>query len=372
MSGHSVAVIGSIALDIVFTNYPLSQEERSSNQCDSIDLFPGGSGLNVASAVKYFLSGVGDNVSLFTQVGADKDISSPLLEVCKNRGIKVHDVAPNDCRLIKTPRVAVLLNNRKERTFVAARDEGLGLETEHLTEEVLKSIAMHDIVVFAGITPRSGLAVAEMHAKLRTIRRLNPKCIIAGDVIACADSNGPQWRGAIGSHLTNYNWFLPSVDELAQITDDQTDIMGLTVGQSISGCKDRVKFLMDQYPFLSVVGIKLDSRGSLVCRRSDVGDASVAVAGYSALTRHGANLVDKNGAGDAWVGAFIAGAALSTSTATEDSVPSFDQAAKYGNAAASRCIKYLGSTTWCDKDSMETLMESINSVTPFPEVSDGP
>jgi len=361
-----------MALDIVFTNYPLHHEDRSSNQCDSIDLFPGGSGLNVASAVKYFLCGERDNVSLFTQVGADKDISSPLLEVCRNRGIKVHDVAPNDCKLFKTPRVAVLLNNKKERTFIAARNEGPGLEVEHLTDDVLQSIATHDIVVFAGLTPRSGLALAEIHTKLRTIRQLNPKCIFAGDVIACAGSDALEWRGAIGSHLTNYDWFLPSIDELVQITDDPIDSFGWPLGQSISGCQARVAFLMKQYPSLSVVGIKLDSQGSLVCRRSDVGDASVAVAGYSALTRSGASLVDKNGAGDAWVGAFIAGAALSSSTAKEDSVPSFDTAAKYGNAAASRCIKYLGATTWCDKDSRNTLRDSIDSVIPFPGVSEGP
>ncbi|MEI8368928.1 MAG: carbohydrate kinase family protein [Planctomycetia bacterium] len=345
MSSHSVAVIGHMALDIVFTNYPSDQEKRSSNQCDSIDLFPGGSGLNVASAVKYFLCDKSDKVSLFTRVGVDNDVSRPLLEVCRKRGIDVVDVSANDSKLFQTPRVAVLLNNEKERTFVAARNEGMGVEEKHLNEDVLGSIAKHDIVVFAGLTPRNGIAFAEMHTKLKRIRQLNPSCFIAGDVIACAGSDALAWRGAIGPHLANYDWFLPSIDELVQITSDQTDLFGLPFGQSVSGCKAMAEFLMRTYRSLSVVGIKLDSQGAVVFRRSDVGHESVVVAGYGALHRSGASLVDKNGAGDAWVGAFIAGAALSTSREKEDGGPSFDQAAKYGNAAASRCIKYLGATT---------------------------
>ncbi len=358
MQSKSIAILGNAALDIIFTGLPDTLVARHSNVCDTIQLLPGGSGLNVACAARVFV----EKVTLFTRI-ADDLVARPILEECKNRGIDIVNLVVDDESKFQTPRIAVHLDKSKERTFIAGDNGGLDLDAEHITAERIELIATHDLVVFAGLTPRSGFAFAEMDSIFRQIRERNPHCIFVGDVIAMAGLGGIEWRRALDSHLRNYHWFLPSEEELVQLTDDMEmeEELQLTSDDSCGPIPiyvKRAKWQMSLYENLQVVGVKLSGDGAIVCRRSESGFA---------ITRHDIayrrTIVDKTGAGDSWVGAFIAGALISERA---DGLHSFDAAARHGNAAASHCIMYLGATAWCDNVTRAKLSATIDSIRSTP------
>ena len=356
MASKSIAILGNAALDIVFTGLPESLVPRTSNVCETIQLLPGGSGLNVACAARFFL----EPVSLFTRIASDI-ASLPLVQECEKRGIVLVNLDEPATPNFQTPRIAVYLDRNKERTFVAGNNGGLDLEADHLTDK-LDQIAKHDLIAFAGLTTRSGFAFAEMDSIFKQLRERNPKCIFVGDVIAMAGLGGKEWRLALDSHLRNYHWFLPSEEELVQLTDDVVFDDELKIRSDDPMSRDdqlpdyvrRAEWLMSQYKNLSVVGVKLSADGAIVCRKSDDGVSSTK---YQIAYRR--VIVDKTGAGDSWVGAFIAGALASVD---DDGLFSFDAAAKHGNAAASHCIRYLGATAWCDTVDTANMRKTIDSI----------
>lgn len=398
---RKVAVVGRTALDIIFAGPPASAVSQVINYCDSINLCHGGAAFNVARTAKY----LGAETTLYTWIGDDIH-GREMTRKCKTLGIAIEKFRASKGQ--SSACIAIHLDEQKERTFIVPKNNHVLKEIDNLralfTPAIIKKMADNDVVVFAGIPPVGGFAKPALGAIINEIKHQNPSIKVVFDVLPADGFSGQVWRNILDCLLKSSHWFLPSDRELTLLTSDeygksnlcnQLDESGLF---NVDQCVWGARWLLRAYDNLELVAVKLGDKGSLVVRKSlgigggtsnllpellndlqlpdnEDGEPECNIFMFSAVAS--SEILDKTGAGDAWVGGFVvgdelvrkgkAGSPMAGSSAVGQSgvcvtTEQIVSGGKAGTAAASRCINYIGATSWCDDVKHDLFLDTVDAV----------
>jgi sugar/nucleoside kinase (ribokinase family) len=303
-----IAVIGNSVVDLYLTNvknWPWDQGERV--YADSVQLHPGGTGLNVAVAIQKLLEA---NVWLYTTVG--NGLHHDLLRAATQM-LTVRDAAEADQR---TSLGVVRLDPEGLPYFIHYHGP-----TELMTLEFLMShvdeIACASFLYVGAQSTISTLPYNDLVKVLVKVRDLNPKIRIVMDVslLSTDDAKAQDVAARAMGAVQQVDYFIPNQDEAVQYSGT-SDID--SAGRRLAGLARMAAI------------IKLGSNGVKVYPR-DPRESPFTVE-PDAVVDH----VDALGAGDVWGAAFLVGLA-------DDRT--LYEACRIANLAAADCVRKYGATT---------------------------
>ena len=354
-------VFGKVAKDYIITDFPYSDfkekiKRKETNNVGEIAEYWGGSGLNVAAASSYPCFQDAVETYLFTQNAKQGDPDCDALnQLCQRLGI--HLVSIEESYI---PKICVLVESGKEktRTFLSGRNGKMSLSIRRLSDDMKKRIfeLAKDsyAVVLAGLTPGNPFASSDMVLLLKELKAQNPDLKIAIDLIA-TDFGESQ------PHLfSSADYLLPSDDELPLLMQDGADKAALKKEldkksvneQDLRLFDNAAKNIFKRFKSLKLLGVKRGKAGSRVYQK--INDNSLRVWWRDSIAEE-QDVKDTTGAGDSWIGAFMASEAIN---------PNPGYSAACGNVIARDCIYELGAVEWrFEKSNCNRFREFVELVT---------
>ncbi|MGE5673247.1 MAG: carbohydrate kinase family protein [Mycobacterium leprae] len=291
--GEGVTCVGGMVADLLARPVRNLPTPGRLELVREMALAPGGCALNTASA----LARLGVTARLVGKTGAD-GLGDYLLQTLTDRGVDVAGVQRSET--VGTSASMVLVYEGGERGFVHT----YGATAEFRAADIDWSVAGRSRIFFVGqallLPGFDGEPAAWALAEAR--RR---GLITVMDTVW--DATG-AWLAKIGCCLEHLDYFVPSYDEARAMT-------GLSEPPAIA------RFFRNRG--VRTVGIKLAERG---CYLADE-EGEFWVDGFTV------DAVDTTGAGDAWVGGFLAGIL--------QGLP-LPAAGRLGNAVGALCVTGLG------------------------------
>ena len=275
---------------------PVTPDSLRGDTCfvEHIGITGGGDAFNVA----FNLAAMGVPVSLASKFGND-DLGAWLLNKIRGRGIK-DEITVTDS--VRTSASVVAIRPDCERSFLVYRGACHAMTQEDVTDAQL---ARHDIFYLGSAFDLPGIdnvpnALATLFQRAR-----KQGCFTVLDVTGDLT---PRQMDVLRPALPFISLFIPSRGEALNLTGEATPEAAAAAFHAL-GCE--------------TVAIKLGAEGSLVLSNN----RCVKLPAYPA------HVVDTTGAGDAFVSGFIAAFTKGMS---------FEDCARFGNAAGAVCVSAIG------------------------------
>jgi len=359
-----ILVFGKVAKDYIVTGFPFSDfyekiKREETNTVGKIAEYWGGSGLNVAAASSFPCFQENVETYLFTQNAKSGDPDRDALnKLCQKFGIKL--VALEESYI---PKIGVLVESGKgkTRTFLSGSNGKMSLKMDKIPgtvkAKILESAENAYAVVLAGLTPDNPFASIEMRLLLNEMKKHNEKLIIALDLIA-SDFGEAQL-----SIFSSADYLLPSDAELPLLMEDAPEKDALKLELKKPVLAQDVKFfdaaatnIFERFKSLRLLGVKRGGAGSRVYRKLKGPDGKQRIWWRDSIAEQG-DVKDTTGAGDAWIGAFMASEAMDSQTvdyvqAEKGDFPECANpgvSAARGNVIARLCISEVGAINWRGK-----------------------
>jgi sugar/nucleoside kinase (ribokinase family) len=343
-----ILVFGKVAKDYIVTDFPFSDfhekiKREETNTVGKIAEYWGGSGLNVAAASSFPCFSKAVDTYLFTQNARSGDPDRDALnQLCKNLGIKL---VPLEESYI--PKICVLVESGKEksRTFLSGSNGKMSLNIDRLQapekEKIFELAKDAHAVVLAGLTPDNPFASIDMRILLNEMKRRNPDLIVALDLIA-SDFGESQL-----SIFSSADYLLPSDAELPLLLEDVAQKVALKkelekplASQNIQLFDAAATHIFKRFQSLKLLGVKRGRAGSRVYQKTVEKNPALRVWWRESISEE-RDVKDTTGAGDSWIGAFMASEAMNSNPG---------ESAAGGNVIARLCISELGAINWRSKD----------------------
>ena len=350
--GKKLLIFGKVAKDYIISEFPFRDfneriKREETNSVGNISEYWGGSGLNVAAASSFNCLADSVQTILFTQSGSEFDPETIALNtLCKNLGITIFPIEES-----YIPKICVLVESgsEKKRTFLSGSNGRMSFDINSLSVLKRDAIIEHSkdayAVVLAGLTPGSPFASIDMRLLLNQMKEQNPDLIIALDLIA-SDFGEAQL-----SIFSSADYLLPSDAELPLLIDDvalknslRKELQKQVLDQDEKIFDAAAKIIFEKFKSLTLLAVKRGKAGSRVYKRM-VGSNKLNVWWRESISEE-KGIKDTTGAGDSWIGAFMASDALTHHPGNS---------ASFGNVIARYCISRLGAINWrnqkidCDK-----------------------
>lgn len=360
MNRKKLLVFGKVAKDYIITGCPVIDfKERikplETNRVGDIFEHWGGSGFNVAVSSSHPAFSV--ETHLFTQTGDDNDgATRELSSLCDRWGIKLNKLEEKFI-----PKICVLVDDQKDRTFLGGPNGQMEIDISNLAPELKNHIIAEAsdafAVILAGLTPHNPFSFLDMTLLLKKMKAKNQDLIIAIDLIA--SDFGERQQSVFGVA----DWLLPADAELPLLVDDTTikdklreELSKKVEIQDLNVLHNAAKNVFKRFAQLKLLGIKRGKAGALIYRKlSDSGNLKCWLENSIS---EDAKVKDTTGAGDSWIGAFLAVAA------SEGSNFNPSHAAKHANVMAYLCIKEFGAVTWRDSRIDIAKIEELVAMVP--------
>jgi len=297
---NDILLIGQIVADVVVRPVDAFPRDGVCLMTDEVGVFPGGCTLNTALT----MAKLGIRPRLMGKVGTDL-MGTFLLDRIRAAGLDTEGIV----RAEKTSTAIVMVSSSGERCFYYARG---GTESLCLDDIDLGQLDTAGRVHLSGVMKLEQLDIAGL---LRRAREAG--AITSMDVDY--DSTG-RWLETIHPYLEYVDFFLPSQDEAERITGERTP-------------REMAEFLLNR-------GV-----GTAVIKRAEKGCYLRTPEEELSVPAYDAEPVDTTGAGDAFVGGFLAGLLKGWG---------LERCAELANACGACAVSELGATTGI-RDLEETL-----------------
>lgn len=343
MTKRKILVFGKVAKDYIITDFPLPEikdqiKREETNTVGNIYEYWGGSGLNVAAASSIDCFSNSVQTVLFTQAGVSSDPESIALRtLCEGLKIELEPISET-----YIPKICVLVEPgpERKRTFLTGPNGRMSFNISELKIPIRNKILDYAsdayAIVLAGLTPGSPFATIDMRLLINEMKAKNPNLIVALDLIA-SDFGEAQL-----SIFSSANYLLPSDAELPLLISDNSIRKSLREELEKNVAVQNTKIfdiaarrVFDQFSSLTLLGIKRGRAGSRVYKKIQGGN-TLRVWTRDSISEE-RDLKDTTGAGDSWIGAFMASQSIAENPG---------DSAAFGNVIARYCISELGAITW--------------------------
>lgn len=296
MPNVSIVSLGQIVADIVV--HPVDGFPRvgTTDSVDRIDIRCGGCGLNTAMV----LTKLGVPTAVIGKIGCDT-FGEHLLRKMVQLGLDIRGVRQE--RSTRTSSVIVLISSTGERSFLYA--EG-GNEAIRLEDVDLSLLQEAQILHIGGIMKLPKLRAADVLKKAKEFG-------LVTSMDTDWDSSG-KWLERIQDSLGYVDLFMPSLDEARLISGQEEP-------------EHLAKFFFD-YGVKTFI-LKMGDQGCYINNQQQ----------EWVLPAYQVKVVDTTGAGDAFVGGFLAGYAQGWNLA---------ECGRLANACGASCVTQVGTTEGID------------------------
>jgi sugar/nucleoside kinase (ribokinase family) len=295
MSIGRVSCVGIYVVDALGRPIDRAPERGKLVLFDRLELHTGGCANNTAIA----LARLGVPVSAFGKVGTDA-FGDLVLKTLRDNGVDVEFMVRTD--EVNTSFTFVVVSSDGERSFYhTIGSNGAFCEEDVPRERLLGSSVVH--VAGANLMPRFDGAPTT-----RLLRWAREQGMMTA-LDTTWDASG-RWLDVIGESLPYVDFFLPSIEEARAMT-------------ALEDAEDVAQALLDRGA--RVVALKMGSEGSYV-RTADTRLRLPALR---------VDVVDTTGAGDAYVGGFLAAQAMGWD---------IERSAQLATATGAACVTAVGTT----------------------------
>ena len=294
-----IACLGVIVADVVAKPVDALPARGTLELIERVELHIGGNAANSAAVI----AKLGLPVQLVGNVG-DDNFGAFLTGALERLGVDTRAVARDPHA--PTSSSLVTVHADAERSFLHAAGANATFTENRMSWDALEGARFLHVAGLQLMTALEGAPVGRLLAEAQ--RR---GLITALDTVMNPRSTG--WAG-LAPALPHLDWFVPSVDELAQLCGERSLEAQLAACRAVN-------------PRLSLV-VKVGGEG---CWVAEAGKAPVLVPAEPNIT-----VVDTLGAGDAWCGGFLVGLAQGDEPLA---------AAALANRVGAACVQALGATT---------------------------
>jgi sugar/nucleoside kinase (ribokinase family) len=359
---RKLLVFGKAAKDYIVTDFPFQEfnqkiKRKETNSVGEISEYWGGSGLNVAAASSFPSFSATVKTVLFTQTGNPEDPDTISLKtICERLGISLESIEES-----YIPKICVLVESGrdKDRTFLSGSNGEMSIKINKLLPAKRQRILEHardaSAVVLAGLTPDNPFASMEMVLLLKEMKKQNPELIIALDLIA--SDFGEAQVFIFGSA----DYLLPSDEELPLLMSSgkpkdalQKELEKAVIQQDVRVFDRAAEHIFERFQTLKLLGIKRGKAGSRVYKKMQGNNAPLRFWSSESIAEERI-VKDTTGAGDSWIGAFMASEIMSHNPG---------QSAACGNVIARYCISELGAIDWRNAQDANHNYDSLVKIVP--------
>lgn len=295
---HEIACVGILVADAITKTVDKMPERGRLGLVDSIRLYSGGCAMNAAAA----LAKLGERPAIFGMIG-DDGFGAFLMGEIERLGINSKGLIIDG--EAGTSASVALIDGGGERTFLHSIGANGVFSEAHIKYEIIEECK---IVFVAGAMLMPGFDGEGCRAFLEKARSMGKTTVLD----TAWDDKG-RWMSVLGPSLEHLDYFLPSLEEAAQLSGeaDPKRAAEVFLGRGAG-----------------TVVIKLGSEG---CYLKERGGEGVYIPTYTHIKP-----VDTTGAGDSFCAGFLYGLSAGMS---------HFECCRIANAVGTHCVMAVGAST---------------------------